>query len=150
MSGVQEIPVPDTAGPLLKPYWEAARNGEFRLPRCARCEAFNWYPKDVCKSCGGAQFNWVRLSGRGRLFSWAVVRRALHPPLAVFEPYVSALVELEEDAAVRVVTRLLDAEDAALEIGQPVRVRFEDFGYPVAETGVVGVFWSVDVGCATQ
>jgi uncharacterized OB-fold protein len=143
MSEIDGIAVPDTDYPPLKPYFEAARAHEFRLPRCSACDTFNWYPHDACAACGGTDFTWTKMSGRGRLFSWAVVRRALHPPLAVFEPYVSAVIEIEEDPKVRIVTRLLDADSESLEIGQPVRVRFEDFGYPVAATGVTGVFWSV-------
>jgi uncharacterized OB-fold protein len=135
---------PDTEFPPLKPFWEAAQREELRLPRCRACERFNWYPEPECIHCGGADFEWVRLSGKGSLFSWAVVRRALHPEFAAFQPYVSGIVTIAEDERVRMVTRLLVDADQPLEIGQPVRAQFVDLGHPVAEAGVIGVLWSLE------
>jgi uncharacterized OB-fold protein len=43
-------------------------------------------------------------------------------------PYVVALVELEEQADLRVFTNLVGVEPAQVAIGMPVEVRFEDHG----------------------
>ena len=135
---------PDTEFAPLKPFWEAAAREELRLPRCASCGRFNWYPEDACIHCGGARFDWVALSGRGSLFSWAVVRRALHPEFVAFQPYVTGIVSLAEDERVRMVSRLLVDPDHPLEMGQPMRARFVDLSYPVAQSGVIGVLWTLE------
>ena len=49
-------------------------------------------------------------------------------------PYVAGLVAIEEDPAVRVVTRIVDCEPAALRIDLPVRVVFR----PLRFAGVRG------------
>ena len=130
------FPLPDTEGPLA-PLWSAAAQGAFRLPRCESCGAFDWYPKGQCSQCQGRDIVWSALSGRGTLFSWAVVNRALHKPLAPIAPYISAIIVIDEDRQTRFVTRLIDCDPAKLHAGMPVEVRFADLGYPALETGVI-------------
>ncbi|WP_157215154.1 Zn-ribbon domain-containing OB-fold protein [Flavisphingomonas formosensis] len=123
------FPLPDTTDPRLAPFWEAAAQGELRLPRRVHGTGFDWYPS-------GAEVEWVRLPGTGRLFTWSVVERPLHSGYAGITPYVSALVELDGAPGVRLVTRLLEAPDR-LTIGAPVIVRFTDLGTPGPETAVI-------------
>ena len=60
-----------------------------------------WYPDGACRFCGASAYAWSRVSGRGTLFSWSVVRRAFIPQLADRVPYVTGLVAFDEDPAVR-------------------------------------------------
>jgi uncharacterized protein len=135
---------PDTEWPPLKPFWQAAGNGELQLPQCGKCGTFNWYPSLECRECGRDSFNWVRLSGKGSLFAWVVVRRALHPDFADFEPYVVGIVTLAEDESVRMVSRLLVNADATLVFGMPMKAAFVDLGHPNSRTGITGVLWESD------
>ncbi|MCB2048253.1 MAG: OB-fold domain-containing protein [Novosphingobium sp.] len=135
MAEAKPFPLPDVDGPLA-PLWQAASQGEFRLPRCQPCGTFDWYPTGECRACHGSDIEWVALSGRGTLFSWAVVKRALHKPLAPIAPYVSAIVVIDEDRKTRFVTRLVDCDPESLHAGMPVEVFFADLGYPAVETGV--------------
>lgn len=136
MAETRPFPLPDLDFGPLAPLWQAAARGEFALPRCADCGAFDWYPKGQCRGCHGRNIDWAPLSGRGSLFSWAVVNRALHKPLAPIAPYVSAIVVIDEDRLTRFVTRLIDCDPAALRTGMPVEVRFADLGYPALDTGI--------------
>jgi uncharacterized OB-fold protein len=130
------VPLPDPTWEPLRGFWEGAAAGELRIPRCAACGALNWYPPPACRVCGGVAMPWTALSGRGTLFSFAVVRRALHAPYASWVPYATGLVALAEDPAVRVVTRLVDCEPEALRVDQPVRAVFRDLTFPGAEGSV--------------
>jgi uncharacterized OB-fold protein len=132
---------PDTEWPPLKPFWQAAKSGELRLPQCEKCGTFNWYPSSECRACGRDSFTWVSLSGKGSLFAWVVVRRALHPDFANFEPYVVGIVTLAEDESVRMVSRLLVDADAPLAFGMPMNATFVDLGHPISRTGITGVLW---------
>jgi uncharacterized protein len=141
MNSPGPLPLPDLDWDVLRPHWDAARRQEFRMPRCTSCMTFNWYPKETCRACGASSFEWVLLQGRASLFTWVVVHRALHPSLAPLQPYVSAIVAIEEDPRVRYVTRILDAPSDALRIGAGLQVCYEDFGHPVQTTGATGVFF---------
>jgi hypothetical protein len=125
-----DFPLPDTDWPPARPFWAAAARGELALPRCDGCRRLVWYPDGTCRRCGGGDFTWTAVSGRGRLFSWSVVHRAFIPEFAGSVPYVSALVTPDEDAAVRIVTRIVDCEPAALRIDMPVHVVFRTLSVP--------------------
>jgi uncharacterized protein len=109
-------------------FWEGARAGELRIPRCAACARWVWYPAVTCPDCGGTEHPWTAVSGRGRIFTWVRVHRAFLPGYGPRVPYVTALVELDEDERVRVATWLQDVPATGPRIGMPVVVGFEDVG----------------------
>ena len=124
------FPLPDTDDEATAPYWEGAAEGELRIPRCDSCGTWCWYPAKTCGACGSSSFTWTATSGRGRLFSWAVVRRGFLPAFAEKAPFVPALVALEEEPAVRIVTEIVDCDPEALAPDLPVRVTFRPLRFP--------------------
>jgi uncharacterized OB-fold protein len=129
---VNAFPLPDLEFEGSRGFWEAAARGELALPRCGSCGTLCWYPPEVCPACGSA-LTWTSLSGRGRLFAWAVVRRPLVKEFAAWVPYVSGLVTLDEDPAVRIVTRIVDCEPEALRADMPLRAVFRRLSFPGVE-----------------
>jgi uncharacterized OB-fold protein len=77
-----DCPLPDTEWEGTRGFWEAAGREQLAIPRCAACRRYQWYPRERCRACGGGELPWTAVSGRGTLFSWAVVRRALVPAFA--------------------------------------------------------------------
>lgn len=128
MAGARELAerhLPDLDWEVARPFWEGCRAGELRIPRCADCGRWVWYPAAVCPGCGGGRHPWTRTSGRGWLFTWVRVHRAFLPGFADRVPFVTALVELEEDPRARLATFLGDAPASGLRAGMPVEVAFE-------------------------
>ncbi len=117
------LPVPDE---LSAPYWEAAARHELRIARCSQCASFTVPPDQVCPQCGTTTpaFVFEPVSGRGRVRSWTVVRQSFLPGFDV--PFVLVDVELVEQEELRIIGRLLDGPDAAVRVGDPVTVAFED------------------------
>jgi uncharacterized OB-fold protein len=66
------------------------------------------------------------VSGRGTIRTWTVIRQSFLPGFDDDLPYVLVDVELDEQADLRLVARLLDGVDAPLRIGAAVTVDFED------------------------
>lgn len=112
-------PSRDTAG-----YWEGARRHELVLQQCSVCRAFRHYPRPMCPECHSLHFEWTPSSGRGTIYSYAIVHQLLHPFWQGKVPYNVILVELEEGP--RIVSHLLDCPNDEIEIGMPVSVVFED------------------------
>ncbi|HYC23321.1 MAG TPA: OB-fold domain-containing protein [Candidatus Bathyarchaeia archaeon] len=129
-----EFPLPDVDWEETREFWAAAARGELCVPRCAGCARLVWYPEKRCRVCGRERFTWARMSGRGRLFSWSVVRHAFLPQFAAKLPYVAGLVALEEDPAVRIVSNLIDCAPEELTVDMPVEVVFR----PLEFAGVQG------------
>jgi uncharacterized OB-fold protein len=139
-----DFPLPDTEWPGTRGFWEAAAREQLAIPRCAGCARWVWYPQERCPACGAAELPWTPVGGRGTLFSWAVVRRALLSAFAGQVPYVTGLVALAEDPAVRLVTRLVDCEPEALRAELPVRVVFRPLVFPnVARRVIAPMFTPV-------
>ena len=119
-TGPLPVPTPET-----RPFWEAARRHELHLQRCGACGRHIFYPRAVCPHCLGADLVWEKVSGRGTLHTFTIVMRGQKGfPLPT--PYVLAVVELAEGA--RLMTNLIGvaADPAAVRIGMPVEVVFED------------------------
>ncbi len=136
-----DFPLPDTDWPPARAFWAAAARGALCLPRCEACARFVWYPDGACRGCGGTALAWTEVAGRGRLFSWSVVRRAFIPQLADQVPYVTGLVALAEDPAVRLVTRIVDAAPEDLRVDMPVRVVFRPLRFSgIARTVTAPMF----------
>jgi uncharacterized OB-fold protein len=125
-----DFPLPDTEWPPVREFWAAAGRGELSLPRCDACARLVWYPDGPCRRCGGTTRTWNPVAGGGTLFSWSVVRRAFIPQLADEVPYVTGLVALDDDPAVRLVTRIVDVAPGALRIDMPMRVVFRPLRFP--------------------
>jgi hypothetical protein len=118
-----DFPLPDVDDPLTAPFFAGAARGELLIPRCERCGAYVWYPQERCPDDDGPLI-WTPMSGRGTLFTWAIVRRAFLPAFEDRVPFVTALVALDEDPAVRLCTYVVDSAPEDLVADAPVTVSF--------------------------
>jgi uncharacterized OB-fold protein len=79
-------------------WWAAVAERRLLLPRCRDCGQ-RWFPPTPgCPRCGGASVELVEATGRGRVYSWVVVHRALSPAFVDDAPYTILAVDLEEGA----------------------------------------------------
>ncbi len=132
---------PTSSEPLTAAYFAGAARGELVIPRCRDCGEFVWYPQETCPRDGGA-LQWTPVSGRGTLFTWAVVRRAFLPAFEERVPFITALVALDEDPAIRLCTYLVDAapEELAAEVAVEVTFRPLEFSTVPGRSVVVPMF----------
>ena len=135
------FPLPDVDWEPLAPFWAGAAAGELRLPRCTACDRIHWYPVGPCRRCGGTDLVWAAVAGAGTLHSWTVVRHGFLPELAGLVPFVAALVALDADPEVRIVTRIVDADPDALVVDEPVEVTFRPLRFPGVDGEVVAPFF---------
>jgi len=120
---LRPMPLPDE---VTAPFWEGCRRGELRMQRCAECARFRFHPRPMCPHCLSLASEWVRMSGEGTLFSFVICHPPVLPAFQVQVPFAVALVELAEDAGLRMVGGVLDCAPDRLRIGQKLRVDFEE------------------------
>jgi uncharacterized OB-fold protein len=130
------FPLPDPEWEPTRGFFAAAARGELAIPRCEACGRLCWVPPEACPACGAASLAWHVVSGRGALFSWAVVERAWVKEYRPIAPYTTGIVTLEEDPSVRLVTLVVDAEPEALRAGLPMQAVFRPLPYPDASADV--------------
>jgi uncharacterized OB-fold protein len=133
-----DFPLPDVADPLTAEFFAGAARGELLVPRCVECDRWVWYPEATCPACRG-DLAWRATSGRGNLFSWAVVQRPFLPAFAEMVPFVTALVALEEAPEVRIVTYVVDADPSDLRADLPLEVTFRPLAFPTVPDRAVTV-----------
>jgi len=123
MSGEYKKPVPQIDD-ISRPYWEATKRHEMVLQRCQGCGNFRYPAGDICPRCLSDQLEWVKASGRGKVYTWTVFHRVYHPGFTEDVPYAVVAVELEEGP--RLLTNLVDCRLEDINIDMPVEVVFED------------------------
>jgi len=109
---------------LTRPYWDATKKHELYLQKCQQCGNYRYPPGESCPSCLSDKLEWIKVSGRGTVYTWTVFHQVYHPSFAEEAPYTVVAVELDEGP--RMVTTLTDCEDEDINIGMPVEVIFDD------------------------
>ena len=108
-----------------RPFWEAARRGEFLLYTCANCGS-RYSPATDCTHCSdpAPPMSWRPAPGRGKLVSWIVMHRAYHDAFKQRVPYNVSLVQLDEGPYF--LTNIVGCDNADLRYGMPVAAEFEE------------------------
>ncbi len=107
-----------------RPFWEATKRHELYDQRCRDCGFVQYQPRAVCVGCLSANVQWVKSSGRGKIYTFTVTNQN---PVRGFRealPYVVAHVELEE--GVKLLTNVVDCKPEEVKIGMPVEAVFAD------------------------
>jgi hypothetical protein len=113
-------------------YWDAAAQGRLVAQKCRVCGRLRHPPRPMCGHCRSLEIEVVALSGRGTLYSYAILHHPQHP---AFEyPVLAVLVDLDE--GVRVVSNLAEVAPAEIRIG----MRLEACFAPTAGGGAVPIF----------
>lgn len=120
--------------PYARFFWEGCKKRELRLPKCHACGNLWFYPTPRCTKCLQPAETWIVSNGRGTLYSYTTVHRALHKSLEQALPYVIAVVTLAE--GVRMMANVHGAREEELQLDMPLQVDFREL-----ETGAVLPFF---------
>jgi len=101
-------------------FWEACERGEFVVQKCEPCNKLWHPPRAICPQCHSTKKTEEKLSGQGKVLSWA---RQVRPSSFGFKesPWI-ILVELDE--GVRFISNL--ESETAPEYGMRVSVDFAE------------------------
>lgn len=103
-----------------EPFWEAVKQRKLVFQRCKECGAWSHPPRVLCHECGNRDMEWVESSGKGRIYSWVVFEKEVHPAYKV--PYEVVLVEMEKEEGVRIISNMEGTEPHEVQIGMPVEL----------------------------
>jgi uncharacterized protein len=111
-----------------QPWWDAARERRLTAARRDSCGRFRMPPTPFCPHCLSQGIGWPTLSGRGTIFSYTIVTRAIVPAMESCIPYVPALIDLDGAPGARLTTNVVDVPVEDIRIGAPVKVVFVERG----------------------
>ena len=120
-------PAPRMLPPLdesNRPFWTGGERGELLIMRGRTSGRFVHPPSDATEADGPLEP--VAVSGRGTVFTHTINEQPFHPDVPV--PYVIALIQLVEQADLRIPTNIVGCAVTEVSVGMPVRVTFEQQG----------------------
>jgi uncharacterized OB-fold protein len=104
-------------------FWTSGADGTLRFLRCTTCGYYVHPPSPICPNCLTRTLVPEPVSGRATVASFTVNHQ---PWMPTFEgPYVIALVEIDEQPSVRLMTNIVDCDVDEVHVGMPVEVTFE-------------------------
>ena len=115
-------PLPVMEG-LAGEFYDWCKKEDLHFQKCTSCGTLRHVPREMCAECNSFEWEWVRSTGRGTVYTWVVVNRALHPAFAHDGPYADVVVEMEE--GVRLLSTVVDCPPEELEIGMPVELTYD-------------------------
>jgi acetyl-CoA acetyltransferase/uncharacterized OB-fold protein len=104
-------------------FWRGGGDGVLRFNRCNACGALLHPPPPACRYCRSQDIGVAGVSGRGVVVGVTVNHQLWDPRFP--PPFVIAIVAIEEDPRVRVLTNLVGVAPDEAHVGMRVRVRFE-------------------------
>ena len=122
-------PIPQPITPEAKPYWDGLKEGKLMLPKCEDCGKPFFYPRVFCPFCSSRRIGWIQVSGKGKIFSFTVIREVVGQALRGFAPdipYVTAWVDLDDGP--RFCSNIIGCPIEKVHIDMPVEVVFEESG----------------------
>ena len=125
MTDLSALPLPAVT-PITEPFWTGGADGQLLIQRCTACDHWIHPPAPICPSCLSTDVGPQPVSGRGVIASFTINWQPWLPNLEV--PYALAIVELPEQAGLRLTSRIVDCAIADIAIGQTVSVIFEPHG----------------------
>ncbi|HEY9135007.1 MAG TPA: OB-fold domain-containing protein [Pseudomonadales bacterium] len=113
-----KIPVP-VINPETKAFWDATAEGKLLIKKCNDCGEVHYYPRTICPYCMSANTQWLQCSGKGKVYSYSIMRRAK-------VPYCIAYVTLAE--GVTMMTNIIKTNLDDIAIDMDVELSFLDTG----------------------
>ena len=100
--------------------------GTFAIQFCPVCARYIFYPRELCPYCLKTTPEIRHATGRGKVYSYTVVRVSA---LEAFEdkvPYIFAIVELDE--GLRIPSNIVECPIEEMEVDMPVELLWHEEG----------------------
>lgn len=125
MSDVKR-PVPKTNEADTQAFWQATKDKKLNYQQCSHCDTVVFYPRRHCTGCLSDQLQWKTASGKGRVYTYSIVRQSYHPFFRQQVPYAVAWIDLDEGP--RLISNVVQVADPSTDvhIGMAVEVVWEE------------------------
>jgi uncharacterized protein len=134
-TGVEVNEIPYRPLPeVTEAFWTSGIDGRLRFLRCMSCGYFNHPPGPRCARCLSKELTYTPVSGLATVYAFTVNHHLWYPGWRT--PYVVAIVQLDEQDDLRLLTNIVGCPPESVGIGARVRVVFEireDVALPLFE-----------------
>lgn len=81
---------------IVKDFRAGLAKGELLVQKCNSCSKLNMYPRYACPHCQSENLGWQKVSGKGTLMSFTVLRAGAPQGFEADIPYALGVVKLDE------------------------------------------------------
>ena len=106
-----------------QPFWESARRHELVVYGCQNCGSL-YSQTTECIACDSPHMEWVKVIGKGQVFTFCVYQQAFNPAWQEDIPYNVAYVKLDEGPLL--IANIVGCSNDDIRVGMPVQVVFDD------------------------
>ncbi len=123
----KQSPVPEEVD---QGFWDACNEDRLVIQNCTACDRLQQPPLATCFQCGsGANLEWKEMSGRGFIYTYAVMYDTPVPLLFDDQPFNAAIIGLLDDngndSGIKLISHLPGTPLDEVPIDAPVMVEFE-------------------------
>lgn len=115
------LPVPNLDN---QEFFDKSREHKLVLRHCRDCESFLHPSRPNCPSCGSENLEWLESQGKGTIYTFTITRQPVSRAFVGRLPWAVVEVELEE--GINLISNLVECDPEEIEIGMPVEVIFEE------------------------
>jgi len=108
----------------IESFYKFVGEGKLMAAKCSKCGAMLLPPRPLCTKCFSTDFEWVELSGKGKLLSYTVIHVS-PPQFESMAPYIVGIVKLEEGLNLPGMIRGVEPEK--IRVGMTLTVDFDRF-----------------------
>jgi hypothetical protein len=116
-----DYPLPDVDDPIMRPFWDGAREGRLVLQRDRTTGVVHWPPKPAYWK--GGRLDYFAASGRGTIYTYVVGHEPFLSAFRDLLPHIMVVVALAEGP--RIVGHMVNCRPEEMAFGMPVRVVYK-------------------------
>jgi uncharacterized OB-fold protein len=111
--------IPPVPRSFSRAFWDATREKKLLVQYCKRTGQYQFFPRPVSIFTGRRDLEWREVSGKGKIFSYTIVRRS-REPFQGHEPFFIASVTL--DVGVNILANIAHCRADEMRVDLPVRL----------------------------
>jgi uncharacterized OB-fold protein len=111
----------------IEQFYKFLMQGKLMAGKCQKCGKIHLPPRPLCDNCYGTEFQWMQVSGRGKLLTYTVIHVAPQQ-FQSLTPYIIGIVELEN--GLRIPGAIQGLTQEQMKIGMELTVDFSTCSTP--------------------
>lgn len=111
----------------IEQFYKFLMQGKLMAGKCQKCGKIHLPPRPLCDNCYGTEFQWLQVSGKGKLVTYTIIHVAPQQ-FQNLTPYAIGIVELEN--GLKIPGTIQSVKQEQLKIGMELKVDFSTCSTP--------------------
>jgi uncharacterized OB-fold protein len=111
----------------IEQFYKFLMQGKLMAGKCLKCGKTHLPPRPLCDNCYSTEFQWLEVSGKGKLLTYTVIHVAPQQ-FQNLTPYAIGIIELEN--GLKIPGMIQDLTQEQLKIGMQLNVDFSTCSTP--------------------